>query len=289
MVHRRVHMATTIRRGALGAGLLVVVAALAGCGDHDASTADTAAPVGVVEAAATQPAGNGAADDAVASGAAAVIDPGDGGVWEPDLDPADFVDRVDNPYLPLLPGARWVYEGSTDEGVERVEVVVTDERREILGISATVVRDTVTVDGVVVEDTYDWFAQDVDGTVWYLGEESTDYEDGELVGHEGSWEAGIDGAQPGIVMPGDPVVGHAYRQELLVGEAEDLGEILAVDGTVTVPAGTYDAVLTTRDWNPLEPDVVEQKQYAPGVGLVREEVVQGGDDVVELLSFEPGA
>ena len=218
----------------------------------------------------------------------AVIDPGDGGDYAPVVDPAAFVETIDNPYLPLIPGSRWVYEGIEDGEMERIEVVVTDERRDVMGISAVVVRDTVSEDGEVIEDTYDWFAQDGDGNVWYLGEDSREYEDGELVGTEGSWEAGVDGALPGIVMLAEPEVGRAYRQEYFEGEAEDLGEVIQVGVSESVVAGTYDDVVVIREWNPLEPDVVEDKYHAPGVGVVLESVVEGGDGRVELVEHVPG-
>ena len=154
-----------------------------------------------------------------------VIDPGDDGNYTVDIDPDDFVEVIDNPYLPLQPGTRWVYEGVEDGETERVEVEVTTDRRDVMGISAVVVRDTVYEDGELIEDTYDWFAQDVDGNVWYLGEDSREFEDGELVSTEGSWEAGVDGALPGIVMLADPEVGDAYRQEFYEDEAEDMAEV----------------------------------------------------------------
>jgi hypothetical protein len=218
-----------------------------------------------------------------------VIDPGDGGDYAPVIDPADFVTQIDNPYMPLRPGSRWVYEGTDDGDDERVEVEVTPERREILGISAVVVRDTVTMDGELVEDTHDWFAQDRDGNVWYLGEETAEYEDGEVVTTEGSWEAGVDGALPGIVMPAAPAVGDAYRQEYYEGEAEDMGQVVRVGQSTTVAAGRYDDVLVTEDWTPLEPEVVEEKSYAPGVGLVLEVKTAGGEGRIELVSFSAGA
>jgi hypothetical protein len=218
-----------------------------------------------------------------------VIDPGDGGHYAPVLDPADFVDRIDNPYLPLLPGASWTYEGVSGGGPERVEVVVTPERKLILGISAVVVRDTVTVDGEVVEDTFDWFAQDRGGNVWYLGEAVQDFEHGTLVSTAGSWEAGVDGAVAGIVMPATPAVGDAYRQELSAGEAEDMFEIVGIADTETVPAGRYERVVVTKDWNPLEPDVIEQKHYAPGVGLIAERKIAGDRGRAELVHFMPGS
>ena len=138
-----------------------------------------------------------------------VIDPGDGGNYAPTIEAANFVDRIDNPFLSLIPGSRWIYE--TDDGVERIEVVVLEETREILGITATIVRDMVSEDGELIEDAFDWYAQDVDGNVWYLGEDSEEFEDGELVGTAGSWESGVDGAQPGIIMHADPRVGVGYR------------------------------------------------------------------------------
>jgi hypothetical protein len=144
---------------------LVACVALASCGDDTTTTSGTTGTT-------------------AATGATPVIDPGDGGDYAPEIDPADFVDVVDNPLYPLAPGSRWVYEGATDEGTERIEVVVTDERKEVMGVSTVVVRDTATLDGEVIEDTYDWFAQDQDGNVWYFGEDTTAYEGGEPVDTE---------------------------------------------------------------------------------------------------------
>lgn len=216
------------------------------------------------------------------------IDPGDDGDYHPMLDPKSFVDVVDNPYLPLYPGSRWVYEG-TDGGVaERIEVTVTAERKDVMGIAATVVRDTVFRDGEMVEDTLDWFAQDGEGNVWYLGEETAEYEGGEIVNTDGSWEAGIDGALPGIAMPANPAVGHAYRQEFLSGEAEDMGEVVRIAEQATTPAGGFEDVIVTKDWTPLDPGPVEEKYYARGVGLILEIHIAGGDSLVQLIEFAPG-
>ena len=213
-----------------------------------------------------------------------VIDPGDGGNYAPVIDAANFVAQIDNPYLPLIPGTRWSYQ-STD-GVETTEVEVLADTREILGITATIVHDTVYEDGEVIEDTFDWFAQDSEGNVWYLGEDSKEYEDGKVVSTSGSWEAGVDGAQPGIVMHAAPRVGVGYRQEYYAGEAEDLAQVLKLDAEATVPFGSYQGVVVIQEWNPLDPDVVENKYYASGVGVVMEETVRGGDERVELISFE---
>jgi hypothetical protein len=218
----------------------------------------------------------------------AVIDPGDGGDYAVTLDPASFVAVIDNPWLPLTPGSRWVYEDRTGREVERVEVTVTTETRVILGITATVVRDTVSVDGKVVEDTLDWFAQDREGNVWYLGEDSKEIENGEVVSTAGSWEAGVNGALPGIVMPAEPRAGDAYRQEFLAGEAEDMAEVIRLDGTAEVAFGSFDDLVVTREWTPLEPDVLEEKSYARGVGMVLEVTVRGGSGRAELVEHRAG-
>lgn len=219
---------------------------------------------------------------------AAVIDTGAGDGYTVELNPADFVATIDNPLLPFVPGSRWVYQADDRGELERIEVVVTDETRQILGITATVVRDTVTVDGELVEDTFDWYAQDRDGTVWYLGEDTKEFENGEVVSTAGSWEAGVDGAQPGIVMLADPQVGDSYRQEFYAGEAEDMAEVVRTGVSETVQFGSLNGLLVIREWTPLEPDVAEEKYYAAGVGAVLEIVVQGGTGRAELISYEPG-
>jgi hypothetical protein len=200
------------------------------------------------------------------------------------LDAGDFVDRIDNAYWPMAPGNKWVYR----EDGARVEVTVTDQTKEILGIQAAVVHDVVTEDGELVEDTYDWYAQDKDGNVWYLGEETKEYEDGKVKSTEGSWEAGVDGAEAGILVPGEPEVGMRYRQEYYEGEAEDRAEILSLDERLEVPFGSFDGVLKTKDTTPLEPDVVEHKFYAKDVGPVLAIAVSGGGGREELLRFTPG-
>jgi hypothetical protein len=186
------------------------------------------------------------------------------------LDPADFTADVTNPWFPLEPGTRWTYRETTEDGeVVRVVVTATAVTRQIAnGVTARVVRDTVTLDGEIIEDTLDWYAQDKDGTVWYLGEDTAEFEDGEITTREGSFEAGVDGAQAGVIMPATPDVGMTYRQEYYEGEAEDNGEVLALGQQASVPAGTYDDLLQTADTTPLEPDVLEHKYYASGVGLV---------------------
>jgi len=221
------------------------------------------------------------------SGSEAVIDPGDGGDYSVTLDPADFVAVIDNPWMPFVPASRWVYEGGDGVEVEHIEVVVLSETRVVMGITATVVRDTVTVDGELVEDTYDWYAQDAAGNVWYLGEDSKEYEAGEVVSTGGSWEAGVDGALPGIVMEADPQVGDAYRQEYYGGEAEDMAEVVRTGEAETVTFGAFDDLVVTEEWTPLSPDVVEEKYYASGIGVVLEITVRGGSGRIELIEYRP--
>lgn len=208
--------------------------------------------------------------------------------YEPEIDPENFLSPAEteaapNPYLPLVPGTTRTYEGDTEDGLETIVVEVTDETREILDVECIVVRDTVWIDGELVEDTRDWFAQDADGNVWYFGEIAVNYEDGEISDVEGSWEAGEDGAKPGIVMMANPQVGDIYRQEFLLGEAEDGGEVIALGQSVSVPYGDFTNCLQTADFSPLEPDAFEYKYYEPGVGLVLEVDVESGERV-ELIS-----
>jgi hypothetical protein len=236
-----------------------------------------------------EPAAETASTTTTEAATEAVIDPGDGGDYQPQLDAADFVDGIDNPYLPLVPGSRWVYEGDSDGEREDIVVEVTNRTKEIEGITATVVRDTVHVGGVLVEDTYDWFAQDRDGNVWYLGEDSSDFdEEGNLVSKDGSWEYGRNGALPGIVMLADPRPGAAYRQEYRRGVAEDMGEVLRAEAEHAIGLGTYQDVVVTEEWTPLEPDVVENKWYALGVGKIYGTHESGPPGTIELVEFMPG-
>jgi hypothetical protein len=192
-----------------------------------------------------------------------------GDAYNPIINPADFVNKVDNPYFPLTPGTTFMYEGITEKGNEHVEVYVTHETKVILEVNCTVVRDIVKVDGVLSEDTIDWYAQDKYGNVWYFGENALEYEGGLIVGLGGSWMAGVDGAKPGIIMKAHPQIGNLYRQEFAVGVAEDMAEVLGLNESTTVPAGSFHNCIKTKDFSPLEPDIVEHKFYAHGVGNVQ--------------------
>jgi hypothetical protein len=199
--------------------------------------------------------------------------------------PADFTTRIDNPYFPLRPGSRRVYRETDPAGkVQRIVVRVTRRTKRVAsGIVGRVVRDTVTEDGELVEDTFDYYAQDRRGNVWYLGERTIEYEDGRPVSTAGSFEDGVDGARRGIAMLARPRVGREYAQERAPGVSEDRARVLSRDEQAEVPAGHFRRVLLTRDWNPLEPDVLEYKLYAKGVGLVLALGVSGGGEREALL------
>ena len=206
------------------------------------------------------------------------------------LNPADFTTKIDNPYWPMKPGTRWVYRETDAEGTrQKVLVTVTDQTKRIAnGIVARVVRDVVTEKGQFVEVTDDWYAQDKRGNIWYLGEDTTEYENGKPVSKAGSFEAGVDGAQAGVIMPAHPRPGLAYRQEYYKGQAEDKARIVSLREQAEVPAGHYRRVLMTRDWNPLDKKVLEFKFYARGVGPVLAVSVSGGSDREELIRFRRG-
>ncbi len=207
-----------------------------------------------------------------------------------ELDPADFTTEIDNPYWPMAVGSQWIYHETDSEGADqRVEVTVTDKTKKVAnGIVARVVRDEVTEDGVPVELTDDWYAQDSKGNIWYLGEETTEYDNGKPASTEGSFEAGKDGAEAGIILPAEPKAGMKYRQEYYEGEAEDRGEIVSTKEQAEVPFGHFRNVLMTKDTNPLEPKVLEFKFYARGVGPVLAISVSGSSDKEELIEFEKG-
>jgi hypothetical protein len=221
----------------------------------------------------------------------AACDDGDGddlstidGIFLPDPQGVTFVDAVDNPWFPLPAGAKWTYHADTPDGFEVNTVEVLEETRDVNGVTATVVYDLVYLGDELIEETWDWYAQDSDGNVWYLGEDTCEYEGGECVSTEGAWEWGVDGALPGVVMWADPVVdGQPYFQEFYEGEAEDVGEVLGVGESVEVPAGSFTDCVRTADTNRLEPDVVEQKLFCAGIGNV---LVEEEDADVLLVGYE---
>jgi len=202
------------------------------------------------------------------------------------LHPPELTSQITNPYFPLKPGAKWVYEEDDGSGGKvRIEVTVAAETKRIMGIDARIVHDVVTEDGAVVEDTFDWYAQDTAGNVWYLGEDTKEFEGGKLVSTKGSWLAGQDGALPGIIMVADPRPGMTYRQEYYRGQAEDGATVVSVGDSVTVRFGTFANALTTEEFTPLEPGLRERKVFAPGVGAVLTVGVSGGKSRSELVSY----
>jgi hypothetical protein len=248
----------------IGSAIVASLVLVSGCGGDDEAAATTGSA-----------AGPAATSDGLPQGGAPV-----------ELDPADFVKRIDNPLWPMRRGSRWVYrETDADGATSRIEVTVTDQQKSVLGIEATVVHDVVTEDGELKEDTYDWYAQDKDGNVWYLGEDTKEYDRGKVVSTKGSWEAGVDGAQAGVIMPGHAEVGMKYRQEYYEGEAEDNAEVLSLDEQVDVSFGMFDGALKTKETTPLQPDIVEHKYYVRGIGLVLAVGVSGGRSREELLRF----
>jgi hypothetical protein len=188
--------------------------------------------------------------------------------YAPKIDPANFTDKITNPYFPLIAGTIFVYEGKRDDQFRRDEMTVTRDTRVIMGVRCVVVRDTASSNMEVLEKTTDWYAQDLEGNVWYFGEDTAEYKNGKVISTSGTWMAGVDGALPGIVMKASPVVGDAYRQEYHAGVAEDFAKVVKKDEKVQTAVGMHDNVLVTEDIDLLDKAKTEQKFYAPGLGLV---------------------
>jgi hypothetical protein len=192
-----------------------------------------------------------------------------GGPYDPTIDPANYTTNIDNPYMPLKPGTTYIYEGPTSAGFIHTEFAVTTNTKLIDGVTCVEVHDQVFTDGVLTEDTLDWFAQDKGGNVWYFGEDSDELVNGRVSSIGGSWQGGVNGASPGIVMEAHPKVGDFYRQEFLLNNAEDSAGVLNLNQTVTVPAGTFHHCLETEEITGLEPGALEHKFYALGIGNVQ--------------------
>jgi len=204
--------------------------------------------------------------------------------------PAHFSTRIDNPYWPMRPGTRWVYRDTDTKGNTQRDVVTVTHRtkRVASGVLVRAVHDRATEDGALVEDTFDYYAQDDRGNIWYLGEATTEFANGKPVSHEGSWEAGVDGAQAGIVMLAHPRVGRRYREEHYPGHAEDGAKVLSRNEQAQVPAGHFRRLLLTKNFNPIEPRSLEYKLYARRVGPVLELGISGDTDRSELVRFRRG-
>ena len=189
--------------------------------------------------------------------------------YNPKVVPADFTTNVTNRYWPLKAGTKWVYTGTKDGAPERVEVTVTNKKKTVMGIPTVVVSDVVTSNYTLTEKTTDWYAQNKKtGDIWYFGEDTKEYKNGVVTSTQGTWEAGVDGAKPGVTVQGSPRAGGFYRQEYRPGVAEDMARVLSTNAKQTVPAGSFAGVVETFDRDPLNPDKKEHKWYAAGTGPV---------------------
>lgn len=208
--------------------------------------------------------------------------------YNPVLKPENFVDKITNPYFPLTPGNIMTYNEQSKEGIATVVVEVLSKIKTVSGIKCTVVRDTVSIKNVLVEDTYDWFAQDKDGNVWYMGEYVSNYKNGKVVDHEGSFEAGVDQALPGIIMLANIVLEMPYRQEYYENKAEDWGKVVEKGATVTTAYGTFKDCIKTLDWDGLDSKnkgAIEYKYYSPGIGFVKGGTIDSSE-TIELVKVE---
>ncbi len=208
------------------------------------------------------------------------------GMYDPEIESDEFSEDIDNNYLPFVPGRTLVYEKQTPDGLEEVQVTTLHETVEIDGVECRIINDIESLDGEVEEDTVDWVAQHDDGSVWYFGEIAKNYEDGLLDNLDGSWKTGKDDAKPGILMKALPLPGDMYRMEYLVNEAEDLARVISLNETVSVPYGVFTNCIKTEEWSPLEPEAVEYKYYAPGIGLVLEFDLETGEslELIQILN-----
>jgi hypothetical protein len=257
---------TTSKAATLTGALLALTIAFAACGGGETTTVTATGP------AAERPGANLPQ-----------------GTEPANLDPSEFTTEIDNPYWPMAVGSRWKYKEAEGGEVLDVVVTVTDKTKQIAnGVEARVVHDVVSKKGQPVEVTDDYYAQDADGNIWYLGEDTAEYENGKVSTRAGSFEAGVDGAEAGIALPANPEPGMEYRQEYYKGQAEDQGAVLSISEQAEVPFGHFTNALMTRDTNPLEPKVEELKLYAKDVGPVLTLATSGGAGREELISYQQG-
>ena len=253
--------------------IALVVSMAAGCDSSESST--NSSPSSPPTRAPNPPASSSASDLAPTHG-----------TYSPSIDPANFVSTVDNRWFPLIPGTGFHYKGVAEDGTtpQTDDMVVSDQTKNILGVDATVVRDTVSSHGHAIEKTFDWYAQDDQGNVWYMGEDTRELKHGRFVKMSDSWEGGVDGAEPGIIMPGDPRRGDSYRQEYYPRHALDQARVLGSGGAVKVPYDSYRRSLLTEETSPkIDPGVREQKYYVADVGDVKEQTVSGDKEQIELI------
>lgn len=248
------------RVGAAMAGIAIVLPALAGCGSSGGSNSSTATQSGKNKLPQTS---------------------------EPSkLNPADFTTQIDNPYWPMPVGRQWHVHVSNPQGESLQETITVEDRTKKIadGVTARVVHDVVYDKGKPSEITDDWYAQDRDGNIWYFGESTAEIHNGRR-DTSGSFEAGRNGADAGVVMPANPTVGLTYREEYYAGQAEDRAKVLALDQQVEAPAGHFTGALLIDDTSPIEPAVSEYKLYAKGVGPVVAVSVSGEAEREDLVSY----
>ena len=208
--------------------------------------------------------------------------------WTPN--PARFTAKVDNPWFPLAPGTIYVYRGVKDGEPSRDVVTVSHATKRIEGVPCVVVLDRLYLRGRLEERTTDWYTQDSHGNVWYFGEQTAELDTkGRVKSTEGTWQAGRNGAIPGIYMPADPKVGQSGRQEYYKGHAEDHFQVVSLHAAVKVPYVSSRSALLTKEWTPLEPGVLDHKLYVRGIGTALEQTVKGGDERNELVSVKRGS
>jgi hypothetical protein len=241
--------------------IAVVAMVLAGCGSSGTKLASP-------QTTASTPSGTPATSTSSAAVTIALN-------YHPKIDPTKFTNKITNPYFPMSPGKTLRYKGIRDGKPTEHVFTVTHGTKVVMGVRVAVIKDVVTQNHSLVEKTTDWYAQDAVGNVWYFGEDTAEYVNGVVTSTAGTWEAGVDKAQPGIVMPAVPRVGDSYRQEYRPGVAMDEAKILSVSATAHVPAGTYNHLIVTFDKNPLDPSKMERKFYAKGVGFVKA-ILHGG-------------
>jgi hypothetical protein len=206
------------------------------------------------------------------------------GPYRPSINSKDFVSTVDNRYFPLKPGTSFRYRGVRDGTAQTDDVVVTRQIKIVLGIKCTVVRDTVSSHGRPLERTFDWYAQDKQGNVWYMGEDALELKNDKFVRASDSWEAGVHGAKPGMIMPATPHPGMVYRQEYYPpGGALDQAKVLRTNVPARDASGASRRALLTIEWSPVEPQL-EAKEYVAGLGEINERVVAGGHEQFRLVS-----
>jgi hypothetical protein len=207
------------------------------------------------------------------------------GKYAPKIVPANFVKQFSNPYFPMIPGTTFTYEGKTEKGNERNEVTITTKTKKILGVTCAVVSGSIYLDDKLAEKTSGWYAEDKNGNIWFFGQDARQYKDGKTAGSGGSWQAGLKGAQPGIIMQARPEIGVSYRQDYYKGKAEDMAQVVSLSETASVPNGDYKDLLLIKTWSALEPTLVENKFYAKDVGLILIKGVQGWDWELQLVKI----